>query len=228
MKLLPCFLIALALLWSAFAESESAQALTNSNDMQTAAGHEREANPSGLFASEDPFTVTQTYKQTAEKIRTALKNDPRANAAQFILFVDQPPTQSERPPATSQTNNVERIELPKAQPAEQRRRFETAVSKVLEAHGFTPPLFVQKPEGLCVAVCSRPRLKPLSPSSTTSGYEILQAKIETTSENHVTVELVPYFWVATGYAILGKLFEDGMIREREEIARQLRAELSRN
>jgi hypothetical protein len=102
------------------------------------------------------------------------------------------------------------------------------VSKVLEAHGFTPPLFVQKPHGLCVAVCSRPRLKPLSPSSTTSGYEILQAKVATTSENHVTLELVPYFLVASGYAILGKLFEDGIVRERADIAQQLRAELTRN
>ena len=65
---------------------------------QTAAGQlpawaDRKANPSGLFASEDPSTVTQTYKQTAEKIRAALKNDPQAKRARFILFVGQPPAQ---------------------------------------------------------------------------------------------------------------------------------------
>jgi hypothetical protein len=76
------------------------------------------------------------------------------------------------------------------------------VSKVLEEHGFTPPLFFEKQGSLRVAISARPRLKPLGEASVTSAYEILQVKVETTPDNRVTLELVPYAWIGSGYAIL--------------------------
>lgn len=127
--------------------------------------------------------------------------------------------------AADVTNKLEVIELPNVSPAERLRRFGSAVSKVLEEHGFTPPLFFEMQGSLRVGISARPRLKPLGEASATSAYEILQARIETTSDNHVTLELVPYTWIGSGYAILGKLFEDGIPRERAEIASQIQAEL---
>jgi len=127
--------------------------------------------------------------------------------------------------AADVTNKLEAIELPNVSPAERLRRFDSAVSKVLEEHGFTPPLFFEMQGSLRVAISARPRLKPLGETSTTSAYEILQARIETTPDNHVTLELVQYAWIGSGYAILGKLFEDGIPQERAQIASQLQMEL---
>jgi hypothetical protein len=127
--------------------------------------------------------------------------------------------------AADATNKLELIELPDCQPDERLRRFDSAVSKVLAEHGFTPPLFFEKQGSLRVAISARPRLKPLGEASATSACEILQARIETTPDNQVTLELVPYAWVGSGYAILGKLFEDGLPQERAQIASRLQMEL---
>jgi hypothetical protein len=123
------------------------------------------------------------------------------------------------------TNTPEVIDLPNVQPAERLRRFDSAVSKVLEEHGFTPPLFFEMQGSLRVAISARPRLKPLAESSVTSAYEILQARVETTPDNHVTLQLVSYAWVGSAYAILGKLFQEGISQERAQIASQLQTEL---
>jgi hypothetical protein len=129
--------------------------------------------------------------------------------------------------ATDETNKFDAIKLPKLEATEGRRRFESAVSQVLEEHGFTTPFFVEKPGALWVAFSARPRLKPLGEAHTTSAYEVLQAQIETTPDGHVTLELVPYAWIGSDYAILGKIFQIpiGITRERAEIAKQIQAEL---
>src|SRR5438477_4980573 len=97
--------------------------------------------------------------------------------------------------AADMTNKPEVIELPNVTPAVRLRRFDFAVSKVLEQHGFTPPIFLEKQGSLRVAISARPRLKPLAESSATSAYEILQARVETRPDNRVTLQLVPYAWV---------------------------------
>jgi hypothetical protein len=69
----------------------------------------------------------------------------------------------------------------------------------------------------------------LGESGATSPWEVLQAIIETTPDNQVTLDLVPYAWIGSDYAILGRIpqIKLGITRERAEIGRQLQAALDR-
>ena len=75
----------------------------------------------------------------------------------------------------------------------------------------------------------RPRLRRLGESGAASTWEVLQAIIETTTDNQVTLDLVPYAWIGSDYAILGKIpqINLGITRERAEIGRQLQAAVGR-
>ena len=229
----PYYFAALALIRPPFVEAQPAQALTNSATTQLAGPQpvsvsvEQQAKARGLVLAGDTALMQESYRQADDHLRQALSNDPEAKRAQFILFVSQPPAKVECPVPATDTNQLQAIELPKVEATERLRRFQSAVSKVLEEHGFTPPLFLEKPGGLRVAVCARPRLKPFGGASATSAYEVLEARVETTADNRVALELVAYAWVGSGYAILGKLFQDGLHQEQAEIARQLKVELSR-
>lgn len=103
-----------------------------------------------------------------------------------LFAVIQSQVKLDRLIAADQTNRLEAITLPKLEPAERARIFKSAVSSVLPEHGFTSPVFVERAGSLWTAVSSRPRLKRLGDSETTSPFEILQALIEMTEDNEVS------------------------------------------
>lgn len=147
----------------------------------------------------------------------------------FLLALVQSQVKVDRLVTADQTNKLAAITLPKLGPAECARIFKSAVSSVLEEHSFTSPQFIERPGSLWTAVCSRPRLKRLGETGAASSWEVLQAIIETTPENQVTLVLVPYAWIGSDYAILGIIpqINLGITRERSEIGRQLQAALGR-
>jgi len=147
----------------------------------------------------------------------------------FFLALVQSQVKEDHLLAADQTNSLAAITLPKLEPAERGRNFKSAVSSVLEEHGFTNPHFIERAGSLWTAVGSRPRLKRLGESGAASTWEILQAIIETTPDNQVTLDLVPYAWIGSDYAILGRIpqINLGITRERTEIGRQLQAALGR-
>jgi hypothetical protein len=147
----------------------------------------------------------------------------------FFLAVVQSQVKEDRLLAADQTNRLATIRLPKLEPAERARIFKSAVSSVLEKHGFTSPQYIERAGSLWTAVGSRPRLKRLGESGAASSWEVLQAIIEMTPDNQVTLDLVPYAWIGSDYAILGTIpqINLGITRERAEIGRQLQAALGR-
>ena len=153
---------------------------------------------------------------------------PKTGLSIFLAVV-QSQVKEDRLLAADQTNRLAAITLPKLEPAERARIFKSAVSSVLEQHGFTSPQFIEKAGSLWTAVGSRPRLRRLGESGATSPWEVLQAIIETTPDNQVTLDLVPYAWIGSDYAILGRIpqIKLGITRERAEIGRQLQAALDR-
>jgi hypothetical protein len=99
-----------------------------------------------------------------------------------------------------------------------------------EEHGFTSPQFFDKTGSEWVAVCARPRLRPLSQErEPTSSWEVLQAVFETTRDHRMTLKLIPFSYGPSSWATLGPLFYIplGITRERAEMAKQLQTELRR-
>ena len=147
----------------------------------------------------------------------------------FFLALVQSQVKEDRLLAADQTNRLAALTLPKLEPAERARIFKSLVSSVLEEHGFTSPQFIERAGSLWTAVGSRPRLKRLGESGAASIWEVLQAIIEMTPDNQVTLDLVPYAWIGSDYAILGRIpqINLGITRERAEIGRQLQAAFGR-
>ncbi len=182
-------------------------------------------------------------QEALAKVRRAVAIDPQSpmrfalevydahpeTGLSFFLALVQSQVKEDRLLDADQTNRLAAITLPKLEPAERARLFKSAVSRVLEEHGFTSPQFIERAGSLWTAVGSRPRLKRLGESDVASSWEVLQAIIETTSDNQVRLDLVPYAWIGSDYAILGRLpqINLGITRERAEIGRQLQAALGR-
>jgi hypothetical protein len=157
-------------------------------------------------------------QEALAKVREAVAIDPQSpirfsldvydahpeTGLSFFLAEVQSQVKVDRLLAADQTNRLAAIRLPKLEPAERARIFKSAVSNVLEEHGFTSPQFIERAGSLWTTVGSRPRLKRLGESGAASSWEVLQAIIETTPDNQVTVDLVPYAWIGSDYAILAQ------------------------
>ena len=181
------------------------------------------------------------HEEALAKARQAVDLDPQSpirfplevydadlKTGPTLFSVIQSQVKVDRLISADQTNKLEAITLPDLAPAEQTRIFKSAVGKVLQDHGFTIPVFVERAGSLWTAVSSRPRLKRLGESSAASSFEVLQAIIETTADNQVTLELLAYAWIGSDYAGLGIIpyINLGITRERAEMGRQLQVALA--
>jgi len=241
--LLPPIVAALALACALTLKSEVLNGTASGQNAAKPPPSLDEATKSKALLEETAFLISEGRNQEAlAKARQAVAIDPQSPIRFLLEVYDAHPetwptflasvraqVEVDRLLAADQTNRLAAITLPKLEPTERARMFKSAVSSVLEEHGFTSAQFIERAGSLWTAVGSRPRLKRPGESSAASSWEVLQAIIETTPDNQVTLELVPYAWIGSDYAILGTIpqINLGITRERAEIGRQLQAALGR-
>lgn len=170
-----------------------------------------------------------SFPTQAAAVEVRSTENPQSHKTDFDSAVAHAEAELARMVAADQeTNRFPDIELPDVSEAIKRQKFESAVTKVLEEHGFVRPVFVQRPDDTWLAISARPRLKSLG-VPTKSPYELLQAMVETVPGNRVTIQLVPYCWIVDDWAILGPRFQipAGITFERAQIGRQIQTELRR-
>jgi len=182
---------------------------------------ERQSKARALMREADYLSREGKVQEASDRLDAALALHPEAPGEQAFDWCRS---------VDGEINPVPIIQLPDLPRAEQRRRFEDAVQIVAEEHGFTWPQFIEKTGSTWVAVCARPRLRPLSQErEPTSSWEVLQAVSETTPDHRVTLKLIPFSYGPSSWATLGPFFciPLGIRRERAEMAKQFQAELRR-
>lgn len=182
---------------------------------------ERQSKARALMREADSLSREGKLQEAMDKFDAALALHPEAPGEQAFHWCRS---------VDAEINPVPIIQLADLPRAERRGRFERAVGTVAAEHGFTWPQFFEKTGSAWVAVCARPRLRPLSQErEPTSSWEVLQAVFETTPDHRMTLKLIPFSYGPSSWATLGPVFYIplGITRERAEMAKQLQAELRR-
>ncbi len=185
------------------------------------ASAERRTKAKALMKEADSLSREGRIQEASDKMDAALGLKPEVageRTSDWLRSVD------------GEINPMPVIQLPGLSAAQQRRRFEDAVRAVAGQHGFTWPQFLEKTGSLWVAVCARPRLRPLSTEREPIwSWDVLQAVFEVTPDHRVTLELIPFSYGPSSWATLGPRLSIplGITRERAEMGKQLQAELSR-
>jgi hypothetical protein len=127
-------------------------------------------------------------------------------------FTTPPGTITEAPPS-SDAETVHRVPAASVPP---RQKVDEIVCKVLDAHNFVPPLFIEGTNSVRWAVSTRAG----------SQHEAVLASVKISGESEILVEILLYAHVGSTWALLGPNFRGMTDAEAREMTGQIRERVS--
>jgi hypothetical protein len=100
--------------------------------------------------------------------------------------------------------------------AQLRQRFKSAVGGVLEEHHFPPPTILEGTGSDTFAISARPK----------ATHEIQMAVVRMGSSGQVSVKILGYAWVGSGWVTLGRMFQESTAKEASAMERKIHQRLA--